>query len=196
MTTTNPTIGDAVFLIVEKYGFDYETREALLDRLQEAAHTGGLVVRDPLTGLPYRPVHKGLHYYLMDIVSTEDLNAWLERQGAEYRLSPEQEPYGDDAPEPEHVKNADEIPGIIPKASSCRLAVMAALEIEYETGKRATAKQTMKRLQKWADEGKHGELIKSLPDNSVEWMTTKHEAKGFDLGACGKALERWNKSRQ
>ncbi len=94
------------------------------------------------------------------------------------------------------TKVVQDIPGIIPRVASCHLAVLAAFEIECETGRRATARLTMKRLQKWADEGKHGELIKSLPDNSVEWMTTKHKANKFDLEACGKALERWNKSRQ
>ena len=193
-TKTHLTIREAASALAEKYGFNENTTNTMRTQLFEAAEKGDIAVRHPHHLLPYTPNPRRDFY---ELVSITDLNVWLEKQGVEYRLdSPEQVQYGDDAPESEHVKNADEIPGIIPKASSCRLAVMAALEIEYETGKRATAKQTMKRLQKWADEGKHGELIKSLPDNSVEWMTTKHEAKGFDLGACGKALERWNKSRQ
>lgn len=192
---THLTIVDATAALSEKYGLTKPDKESLLERLLEAAHRGELVVRDS-QGFPYTPSHAEIHYYMLERVSEDDLNAWLKKQGVEYRLNrPEQEQYGDDAPEPEHVTNAEEIPGIIPKVSSCRLAVMAAFEIEYETGKWATAKQTMKRLQKWADEGKHGELIKSIPENSVEWMTTKHKAKKFDLNACEKALERWNRSR-
>lgn len=98
MTTINHTIYDAAVLIAEKYGFDNEARDALLERLIEAAHKGGLVVRDRF-GLPYSPFHAEKHYYILEFVSPEDLNAWLQNNGVEYRLdSPEQEQQGDDAP--------------------------------------------------------------------------------------------------
>ncbi|MDA8416487.1 MAG: hypothetical protein M0Z78_05365 [Betaproteobacteria bacterium] len=94
------------------------------------------------------------------------------------------------------AKDTGEIPGNVPTVASCRLAVKAAWEIECETGKRADAKEVMKCMRQWADAGEHGELTKKLPGNAVEWMTTKNMTKKYDVGACGKTLERWHKSRQ
>lgn len=193
------TLYDSAVLIAKDYGFDIETRQAILDRLEEAAHKGEFVVRDPLTGLPYRPRHKEMFYYLWDIVSADDLNAWLQKNGVEYRLdSPEQEQQGNNAPEPERVKNVDEIPGKPPLREVGKLAIKAAWQIECETKRRASAKEVMTRLQGWADAGNESDtLMKSLPaKRAVQWLTTKGAHREYTTEACQEALQRWNESRQ
>jgi hypothetical protein len=99
---------------------------------------------------------------------------------------------------PEPAKDVQSIPGNIPKVASGRLAVMAAWEIERETGKRATAKQTMKLLQEWADSGKEPSiLIQSLPERgAVQWQTQRAGARPYTLEGCQETLRKWNKSRQ
>lgn len=93
---------------------------------------------------------------------------------------------------------ADEIPGIIPKTTSGKLAIKAAWEIECETGKRATAKQVIERLQTWVDHKDNpkavSELIKKIP-NGVQWVTSAGKEKNYNKVTCQKTLETWNKSR-
>lgn len=90
---TGLTIFDATEALAEKYALNKPAKENLLERLLEAAHRGELVVRDSL-GFPYTPLHAEKHYYIPELVSADDLNAWLEKQRVEYRLDrPEQAAY-------------------------------------------------------------------------------------------------------
>lgn len=83
-------IFDATEALAEKYLLDKPAKDNLLERLLEAAHRGELIVRDS-SGFPYKPLHAEKHYYMLERASTDDLNAWLEIQGVEYRLDrPEQ----------------------------------------------------------------------------------------------------------
>lgn len=85
-----PTIFDTTEALTKKYRLDKPAKDALLERMMEAAHRGELTVRD-MHFLPYKPLHAEIHYYMLERVSENDLNAWLEKQGAEYRLDrPEQ----------------------------------------------------------------------------------------------------------
>lgn len=85
LPTTHLTIVDATAALSEKYGLTKPDKESLLERLLEAAHRGELVVRDS-QGFPYTPSHAEIHYYMLERVSEDDLNAWLKKQGVEYRL--------------------------------------------------------------------------------------------------------------
>lgn len=195
---THLTIVDAAAALSEKYGLTKPDKESLLERLLEAAHRGELVVRDS-QGFPYTPTHAEIHYYMLERVSEDDLNAWLKKQGVEYRLdSMEQEQYCDDATVPGRVNNADEIPGMLPPRAVGKLAVKAAWQIECKSGCVASAKEVLALLQAWADEGKEpATLIKSLPDKrAVQWLTAKREHREYTIEACQDTLRKWGKSRQ
>lgn len=99
-------------------------------------------------------------------------------------------------PTPESVSEPDnlEIPGKLPRVTSGQLAVKAAWEIECETGKRATAKQVVKKLHDWAESGDYPELLKTTA-HGVTWATKAGKVNDYDIGACGKTLGTWNKSR-
>ena len=74
------TIEGAAKAIAEKY--DVPERK-LRDSIFEAAARGELTVRDPQTGLPSTSKVRRDFY---GQISITDLNAWLERQGVDYRL--------------------------------------------------------------------------------------------------------------
>lgn len=90
------------------------------------------------------------------------------------------------------------IPGKLPRVAIGRLAVTAAWQIECESRRAATAKMVIEQLQSWATEGAFPDiLLRSEPKKrAVIWMTTKTgKEKEYDVGACGKALDEWRKSR-
>lgn len=92
---THLTIREAASALAEKYGFNENTTNTMRAQLIEAAERGDITVRHPHTLLPYTPSTRRDFY---ELVSVADLNAWLEKQGAEYRLdSPEPEQQGQDA---------------------------------------------------------------------------------------------------
>ena len=84
-----------------------------------------------------------------------------------------------------------------PRNAVGKLAVKASEIIEQEMMKRASAKQVMERLQKWADEGSEPSTLKNSIKNkqSVIWLTEKGKELPHSLEACGKTLEKWNKGR-
>lgn len=93
---------------------------------------------------------------------------------------------------------ADEIPGKIPNTTNCKLAIKAAWQIECETSKRATAKQVIEKLQTWVDHKDNTEAVTELTGkipNGVKWVTCAGKENQYDIGACQKTLETWNKSR-
>lgn len=85
----------------------------------------------------------------------------------------------------------------IPIIAVGKLAVKAAIKIENETKRRATAKQVMELLQEWADDGSESDtLSKSDKKNhAVHWITNKAESRSYSMDACGKTLDKWNKGR-
>lgn len=88
------------------------------------------------------------------------------------------------------------LPGKLPKVTIGKLAVIAAWEIERESGKRATSPATIKRLQKWAVDERHESLAKEITASGVKWTPMrKINPKGYDVEACEKTLETWFKSR-
>lgn len=94
--------------------------------------------------------------------------------------------------------SGDKIPGKIPNTTIGKLAIKAAWLIECETGKRATAKQVIERLQSWVDHKDNPEAVTELTGkiaNGVMWVTRAGKGRPYDIGACQKALETWNKSR-
>lgn len=93
---------------------------------------------------------------------------------------------------------ADKIPGKIPPTAIGKLAIKAAWQIEKETGKRATARQVIERLQSWVDHKDNREAVTELTEkiaNGVKWVTCAGKENKYDIGACQKALGTWNKSR-
>lgn len=93
------------------------------------------------------------------------------------------------------------MPGNMPRIAIGQLAVKEAWEIERETGRRATAKEVLEKLQAWAENGqKYSEVLHRRSDGirgmSVFWITVKSDPKEYSLSACEKTLERWHKSRQ
>lgn len=94
--------------------------------------------------------------------------------------------------------SGDKIPGKIPNTTIGKLAIKAAWLIECETGKRATAKQVIERLQSWVDHKDNPEAVTELTGkiaNGVMWVTRAGKGRPYDIGACQKALETWNKNR-
>lgn len=88
------------------------------------------------------------------------------------------------------------IPGKQPNTANGKLAVMAAWQIECETGRVANAKAVIARLQAWADEGiKPDTLIRSDKAKRGVWWNTGKGEKLYDLEACTKCLDAWMKSR-
>lgn len=95
-------------------------------------------------------------------------------------------------------QSGDEIPGKIPKTANCKLAIKAAWEIEKEAGKRATANQVIERLQTWVDHKDNPKAVTELTHkipNGVKWVTCAGKENNYDIEACRKTLENWNKSR-
>lgn len=78
-----------------------------------------------------------------------------------------------------------------------KMVVKAAELIEQENMKRASKKQVMELLQKWADEGTEpSTLKKSLKEkHSVMWLSEKGDEVIHSLEAVGKTLEKWKKGR-
>lgn len=90
------------------------------------------------------------------------------------------------------------IPGDMPKTRNRILAVQAAWEIECETGRAALRDDVMERLQLWADDGKHPDVLlgSDKKNRAVIWITARGTQKSFDRDACAKALRQWNNSRK
>jgi hypothetical protein len=134
-------------------------------------------------------------------VKTDDLLKWL--QSLTKSDAPEDLPVTDEQskvslPKSQQADIEEGMPGELPRIAVGKLAVKAAWEIEREMKRRATDKEVMSLLQKWADDGSEpGVLRESDRENRcVVWLTTKCEPKDYTLEACQKTLDKWNKSRQ
>jgi hypothetical protein len=75
------TLANAAHALAEQEGWHDGARGSLLDRMQEAAANGDLVVRDPHSDLPYRPTTVRTYY---EVVMPSDVNEWLKMQRAPY----------------------------------------------------------------------------------------------------------------
>lgn len=95
---------------------------------------------------------------------------------------------------PDTSQYSEEIPGKMPNVTGGKLAVKAAWQIECESGKRATATCVIERLKTWVDSDDYPELLEKI-SHGVKWATKKGKANSYDIDACGKTLETWNKSR-
>lgn len=90
--------------------------------------------------------------------------------------------------------SGDVIPGKIPNTTIGKLAIKAALQIERDTGKRATADGVIQCLKEWVDSDDYPELLEIIP-HGVKWATKKGKSNNYDIGACEKTLQVWNRSR-
>jgi hypothetical protein len=90
------------------------------------------------------------------------------------------------------------LPGKKPRVASRIIATKAAWQIECETKRAASAKDVMSLLQTWADSGTVPEILirSDKAKKGVMWTTANMKQVLFDLDACKKALNTWNKSRQ
>jgi hypothetical protein len=91
------------------------------------------------------------------------------------------------------------IPGKLSPVAIGKLAATAAWQIECESGRAATADKVMERLQKWATDGTHSDVLLRSDEkkkHAVIWRLKKTGSeKSYDIEACGKALETWMESR-
>lgn len=76
------TIENASNAIAEQLSWHKGSREALVRQMISAAQAGDLIVRDPQSSLPDRPTVVRPYY---ELLTPEDVNAWLGRQSAPYR---------------------------------------------------------------------------------------------------------------
>ncbi len=90
------------------------------------------------------------------------------------------------------VGAAASVPGKMPNTTIGKFAIKAAWGIECATGKRATAKQVIAKLQEWEPDEP---VITEVIPHGVNWVTTKGKTNSFNIQTCAKALETWNKSR-
>lgn len=117
------TIHEAASALAEKYRLDKPAMESLRERMMEAARRGELVVRDS-QGFTYTPSPAEIHYYMLERVSADDLNAWFEKQGVEYRLD-----------KPGHEQQSDHAPGKASKVDAKKEKIRAILsKIEAADG--------------------------------------------------------------
>ncbi|MGK5008794.1 hypothetical protein [Janthinobacterium sp. MDB2-8] len=193
---------------LDAWGFVKQMKGAVIE--------GELIIRK--NDIPISQAHLSLDIISMAKFRSDDVNEWLARVGAGYRLS---YPYEDEtlddksqaAPASEPVTPAAaptcappdaltdtsaQRPGKEPSTLVGKLAIKAALEIECEENRRATAKDVMSLLQEWADNGGEPAVLRRSDQNSrgVFWMTSKYKEKKYSLEACQKTLETWNNSRQ
>lgn len=86
----------------------------------------------------------------------------------------------------------------VPTNAIGQIAIIAAREIESEVRRIATAKEVMNRLQDWADGGNQPDVLKKSDrvNRAVVWITGKGREKSYSCEACGKTLEKWNKTRK
>jgi hypothetical protein len=87
-------------------------------------------------------------------------------------------------------------PGKTPRTAIGQLVVEAAWEIEQEKGGAATDRETLARLQKWANDGTKAETLETKPSpGGVYWINGKAKRTYYTLTALQKALQRWRTSR-
>ena len=156
--------------------------------LARAVDSGALPVKDPLTLGPHTyPVGYALKTAL---VTVDDLQRFVSDRGLSVIVETP-EPQAADAPAakgeavPVRSPSGDDIPGKMPQTNIGKLAIKAAWQIECSTGKQATAKQVIEKLQAWTET--EPELTEIIP-HGVKWATTKGRQKPFDVEACAKAL--------
>jgi hypothetical protein len=137
-------------------------------------------------------------------VYADDLNAWLDKNypRVEYRFpKPVDAPAAVERGAPDAGmgtanKTNDEPPGITDgMVTITKLAITAAWEIESELGRKAAAKNVIKRLQEWVTSNKYAELIEIIP-RGVKWMTSAPDEKKYDIDACRATLKAWHSKRE
>lgn len=102
---TRGTLEEAADAMAKQHGWHKGARDTLLKQMMDAAKDGSLIVRHPHTDLPYRPKTVRTFY---ELVTADDVNAWLESQSVAYRLGTDSKvpasavvslvPLGGDAP--------------------------------------------------------------------------------------------------
>lgn len=106
-------------------------------------------------------------------VQWKDLNKWIE---------------GEFVPEEQDADGK-------PRTAVGKLTIKAAEEIEASTQRRASAKDVMALLRKWAESGAEPEYLEAQgEEDSVIWMTDMSERKTYTFRACQTTLGRWRKA--
>jgi hypothetical protein len=78
------TLENAAVALAEQLTLTNESRGTLLDQMMAAANEGNLIVRHPHTDLP---TNDGQVRAFYEVTTPEDVNSWLESDGATYRWS-------------------------------------------------------------------------------------------------------------
>ena len=94
------------------------------------------------------------------------------------------------------INKSNNIIGKIPRVAIGILAVQVAWKIERLTKVRATVEEVMTQLQELADAGEYSDILREADrkNKCVIWITSKANSKKYDVDACSKTLEIWNKS--
>jgi hypothetical protein len=96
---------------------------------------------------------------------------------------------------PQSEEIVQPIPGKSQKTLMGKVMVKAAWEIECEQNRRATAQEVFSRLTQWIAEKRETDVLISIEKRVIIWLNKGYGESKYGIGACEKALERWNKSR-
>lgn len=92
-------------------------------------------------------------------------------------------------------RTKDDPPGITDgMVAITKLAIKAAWEIECETGRKASARNVITKLQEWVANKEEEDLIGATA-HGVKWIPTTSDEKLYDIDACRKTLQKWHKNR-
>lgn len=162
------------------------------DEIKSAAFNGSLVTRSALTLIPIQMASGD--QLQRAIVTIEDLTEYAEQLGFSVCVDPDD----NKSPQNSPAIMSEIISEYTAGNAIGNLAIKAAINIEHTTGKRASARQVIELLQRWADDGEEADtLIKSdKSKRAVIWITSNSNHKDYTLSACEKTLEKWNKGRQ
>lgn len=183
------TLEEAAAFIHEQTGACYE---GFKNKLIAAAEKRELATYAP--GIPGKYESKITRDFYEQVL-WNDMNEWLKKNepSIDCEFPKPDAPAAMVATLPDTSPSGDVIPGKMPNITIGKLAIKAAWQIECETGKCATADSVIKRLQKWVDTDDYPELLEKIP-HGVTWVTKKGKTNSYDIGACEKTLEAWNKS--
>lgn len=184
------TLNEAALYIEEHSN---SNARSIFNKLKESALTDKLKVYRSGSNELYKHKHSE-HMTNVFAANLEaywiDLNVWLENNEPRLKCKfPEPIPISN---EKNALSKGCRIPGKMPHTAIGKLAINAAWQIEQDTGKQATAKQVIEKLQDWVKT--EPELIDTIA-HGVIWVTIKGKDKPYDKEACMKTLASWNKSR-
>lgn len=130
-----------------------------------------------------------------DEVYGDTMNDWLEANHPRIgRIFPVNEPKA--LLGKTEVPSVEPLQGKLPKVAVGKLAIKAAVQIEQNTNRSASARLVIDMLQKWADLGLEPDVLleSNKAERGVYWLTSAREKRLYKEEACQKTLLTWKKS--